>query len=95
MRSLLRRDAGRTTVILQSATVGKRGKAASGAWGAATWGEQPDGKSWLRLNAYGLTVDQVRNAVERQNVEVPGGSFVTGPAEIALRTMGRIWGGRR
>ena len=49
------RDAGRTTVILQSATVGKRGKAASGAWGAATWGEQPDGKSWLRLNAYGLT----------------------------------------
>src|SRR3989454_1888363 len=43
-----------------------------------------------RLNAYGLTVDQVRNAVQRQNVEVPGGSFITGPAEIALRTMGRI-----
>jgi hydrophobic/amphiphilic exporter-1 (mainly G- bacteria), HAE1 family len=43
-----------------------------------------------RLNAYGLTVDQVRAAVERQNVEVPGGSFVTGPAEVALRTMGRI-----
>src|SRR5436309_696882 len=43
-----------------------------------------------RLNAYGLTVDQVRNAVQRQNVEVPGGSFITGPSEIALRTMGRI-----
>jgi len=43
-----------------------------------------------RLNAYGLTVDQVRAAVQRQNVEVPGGSFVTGPAEVALRTMGRI-----
>lgn len=43
-----------------------------------------------RLTAYGLTVDQVRNAVQRQNVEVPGGSFVTGPAEVALRTMGRI-----
>jgi HAE1 family hydrophobic/amphiphilic exporter-1 len=43
-----------------------------------------------RLNAYGLTVDQVRAAVERQNVEVPGGSFVAGPAEVALRTMGRI-----
>src|SRR5206468_3032064 len=43
-----------------------------------------------RLSAYGLTVDQVRNAVERQNVEVPGGTFTTGPAEIALRTMGRI-----
>src|SRR3954470_15084012 len=43
-----------------------------------------------RLSAYGLTVDQVRNAVQRQNVEVPGGNFVSGPAEVALRTMGRI-----
>jgi hypothetical protein len=50
------RDAGRTTVILQSVSAGKRGKVAAGdgAWGAATWGEQPDGKSWVRLNAYGL-----------------------------------------
>ena len=43
-----------------------------------------------RLNAYGLTVDQVRTAVSRQNVELPGGNFTTGAAEIALRTMGRI-----
>jgi HAE1 family hydrophobic/amphiphilic exporter-1 len=43
-----------------------------------------------RLNAYGLTVEQVRQAVQRQNVEVPGGSFIAGPSEIALRTMGRI-----
>jgi HAE1 family hydrophobic/amphiphilic exporter-1 len=43
-----------------------------------------------RLNAYGLTVDQVRNAVLRQNVEVPGGNFITGPSEVALRTLGRI-----
>jgi HAE1 family hydrophobic/amphiphilic exporter-1 len=43
-----------------------------------------------RLNAYGLTVDQVRQAVERQNVEIPGGTFIAGPSEIALRTMGRI-----
>jgi HAE1 family hydrophobic/amphiphilic exporter-1 len=43
-----------------------------------------------RLNAYGLTVDQVRNAVQKQNVEVPGGSFVSGPAEYGVRTMGRI-----
>jgi HAE1 family hydrophobic/amphiphilic exporter-1 len=43
-----------------------------------------------RLNAYGLTIDSVRLAVQRQNVEVPGGSFVSGPAETALRTMGRI-----
>jgi hydrophobic/amphiphilic exporter-1 (mainly G- bacteria), HAE1 family len=43
-----------------------------------------------RLNAYGLTVDQVRTAIERQNVEVPGGNFIAGPSEVALRTLGRI-----
>jgi HAE1 family hydrophobic/amphiphilic exporter-1 len=43
-----------------------------------------------RLNAYGLTVDQVRNAITRQNVEIPGGQFTAGPAEVAVRTMGRI-----
>src|SRR5262245_9540299 len=43
-----------------------------------------------RLNAYGLTVDQVRTAVLRQNVEVPGGNFIAGPSEVALRTLGRI-----
>src|SRR5262245_12231433 len=43
-----------------------------------------------RLNAYGLTVDQVSRAVQQQNVEIPGGNFVSGSSEIALRTMGRI-----
>src|SRR4051795_2546405 len=43
-----------------------------------------------RLNAYGLTVDQVRNAITRQNVEIPGGQFTAGPADVAVRTMGRI-----
>jgi len=43
-----------------------------------------------RLNAYGLTVDQVRSAVVNQNVEIPGGTYITGPSEIALRTMGRL-----
>ncbi len=43
-----------------------------------------------RMSAYGLSVDQVRAAVERQNVEIPGGTFIAGPSEIALRTMGRI-----
>jgi HAE1 family hydrophobic/amphiphilic exporter-1 len=43
-----------------------------------------------RLNAYGLSVDDVRTAIVRQNVEVPGGNFIAGPSEVALRTMGRI-----
>src|SRR4029453_12130531 len=29
-------------------------------------------------------------AVQRQNIEIPGGQFTAGPAEVAVRTMGRI-----
>src|SRR5687768_8982404 len=43
-----------------------------------------------RLNAYKLTVDQVGAAVARQNTEIPGGSFIAGPSEISMRTMGRL-----
>ncbi len=43
-----------------------------------------------RLNAYALTVDQIRNAVARQNTEIPGGSFTSGPSEFSMRTMGRL-----
>jgi HAE1 family hydrophobic/amphiphilic exporter-1 len=43
-----------------------------------------------RMNAYNVSVDQVRQAVQRQNIEIPGGTFISGPSEIALRTMGRL-----
>lgn len=43
-----------------------------------------------RLNAYGLTVAQIGSAVERQNTEIPGGSFIAGPSEFSMRTMGRL-----
>src|SRR3989441_263720 len=43
-----------------------------------------------RLTAYGLTATQVQNSIERQNIEIPGGNFIAGPSEIALRTMGRL-----
>ena len=43
-----------------------------------------------RLTAYGLTAEGVRQNIERQNIEIPGGNFVAGPSEIALRTMGRL-----
>lgn len=53
----LARDPGRTTVVLQaSAPAGRSAKgavAANSSWGAAAWGES-NGKSWVRLNAYGL-----------------------------------------
>src|SRR5258705_2751450 len=43
-----------------------------------------------RLNAYGLTVEEVSNAVQRQTVDIPGRQFPAGPADVAVRTMGRI-----
>jgi len=48
---------------------------------------------WLdaeKLQAYRLTIDQVRNAIRAQNIEVPGGRIDQGPSELVLRTLGRI-----
>jgi HAE1 family hydrophobic/amphiphilic exporter-1 len=48
---------------------------------------------WLdgnKLNAYGLNIDQVRNALGAQNVEVPGGRVDQGRRELSLRTLGRV-----
>jgi HAE1 family hydrophobic/amphiphilic exporter-1 len=43
-----------------------------------------------RLNARGLSIDQVRTAIQQENVEVPGGSLEQGEWEVGLRTLGRI-----
>ncbi|MFN7930573.1 MAG: efflux RND transporter permease subunit [Blastocatellia bacterium] len=43
-----------------------------------------------RLRAYGLTVNDVANAVRQQNVEVPGGRIEQGATELTVRTLGRI-----
>src|SRR5881396_3344413 len=43
-----------------------------------------------KLNAYGLTIDQVRDAIQRENVEIPGGTIEQGKSELTLRTLGRI-----
>jgi HAE1 family hydrophobic/amphiphilic exporter-1 len=43
-----------------------------------------------RLTAYGLTTARVFSAVSQQNVETPGGTFISGPAEISMRTLGRL-----
>ena len=75
------RDPGRTTVILQSASAGKRGSAASNAWGAATWGEQPDGKSWIRLNAYGLSPAPAGKVYQFWFVSAAGDSVPVGKVD--------------
>jgi HAE1 family hydrophobic/amphiphilic exporter-1 len=43
-----------------------------------------------RLNAYGLSIQQVRDALARQNVEIPGGRLTGGSREEGVRTLGRI-----
>ncbi|MBI3028322.1 MAG: efflux RND transporter permease subunit [Candidatus Rokubacteria bacterium] len=43
-----------------------------------------------KLGAFGLSVQQVKDALLRQNVEIPGGRVTEGGREEGLRTLGRI-----
>ena len=43
-----------------------------------------------RLAAYQLSISQIRQALERQNTDVPGGNVTTGKEELTLRTLGRF-----
>jgi HAE1 family hydrophobic/amphiphilic exporter-1 len=43
-----------------------------------------------KLSAFGLSVEDVRLALVRQNLEVPGGRVDQGPRELTLRTLGRL-----
>ncbi|MGH8639492.1 MAG: efflux RND transporter permease subunit, partial [Burkholderiales bacterium] len=48
---------------------------------------------WLdgeKLLSYNLNVEQVRNALASQNVEIPGGRVDLGDRELSLRTLGRV-----
>jgi HAE1 family hydrophobic/amphiphilic exporter-1 len=42
------------------------------------------------LSSYGLSVEDVRQALVTQNLEVPGGIVEQGPRELVLRTLGRL-----
>ncbi|WZO98860.1 efflux RND transporter permease subunit [Isosphaeraceae bacterium EP7] len=44
-----------------------------------------------KLAAYNLSVDEVKVALVRQNLEVPGGRIDQGPRELVLRTLGRLY----
>ena len=43
-----------------------------------------------RLAAYQIPITAVREALVRQNADLPGGNVTEGPHESALRTMGRV-----
>jgi len=42
------------------------------------------------LTSHNFTVLDVRNALQRENIEAPGGRIITGPQELGLRTLGRV-----
>ena len=43
-----------------------------------------------KLNAYGLSLDQVSAALVNENVEIPGGAVEQGNGQMLLRTLGRV-----
>ena len=43
-----------------------------------------------KLRAYNLAIDDVRKALQRQNLEVPGGRLQQKPRELVVRTLGRM-----
>jgi multidrug efflux pump len=58
-------------------------------WGAKTYAM----RLWLdpnRLSAYQLTALDVRNALLRENIELPSGSVEGASTELTVRTMGRM-----
>ena len=48
---------------------------------------------WLdpeRLSAYNLTAQDVNNALQRENVELPGGKLIGNSTEVIVKTLGRL-----
>ena len=43
-----------------------------------------------KLNWYGLSMTQVREAIVSENVEIPGGTIEQGKGQLLLRTLGRV-----
>jgi HAE1 family hydrophobic/amphiphilic exporter-1 len=43
-----------------------------------------------KLNSYGLSMNEVRDAVVAENVEIPGGTIEQGKGQLLLRTLGRV-----
>ncbi|MBK9255624.1 MAG: efflux RND transporter permease subunit [Saprospiraceae bacterium] len=58
------------------------------------WGQKKFAmRLWLdpfKLSSYGLTALDVRNALARQNVELPGGKIAGNDTELTIKTYGRI-----
>lgn len=58
------------------------------------WGQKKYAmRLWVnpaKLNAYGVTVSDVRNALESQNVELPTGKLTGAATELTVKTLGNL-----
>src|ERR1700756_5908078 len=43
-----------------------------------------------KLTSHNFTVLDVRQALQRENIEAPGGRMISGPQELGVRTLGRV-----
>jgi HAE1 family hydrophobic/amphiphilic exporter-1/multidrug efflux pump len=65
-----------------------------GVSGVQIWGQKRYAmRLWLdpvKLNAYGVTVSDVRIALEKQNVELPSGKLTGANTELTVKTIGNL-----
>jgi HAE1 family hydrophobic/amphiphilic exporter-1/multidrug efflux pump len=43
-----------------------------------------------KLNAYGVTVSDIKNTLDKENIELPGGKIYGNKTELIVKTMGRL-----
>lgn len=43
-----------------------------------------------KMNAYGVTVSDIRNTLDKENIELPGGKIYGNKTELIVKTMGRL-----
>lgn len=74
--------------------IGERLQTIPGVSNIQIWGQKRYAmRLWLdpaRLAAYKLTPLDVRNALERENVDLPGGKIVGNNSELTVKTVGRL-----
>ncbi|MDI9257311.1 efflux RND transporter permease subunit [Flavobacterium sedimenticola] len=65
-----------------------------GVSGVQIWGQKRYAmRIWLdpvKLNAYGVTVSDVRTALDKQNVELPSGKLTGANTELTVKTLGNL-----
>lgn len=74
--------------------IAERVQTIPGVSGVQIWGQKRYSmRIWMdpiKLNSYGLTVSDVRNALDNQNVELPSGKLTGNNTELMVKTIGNL-----